>query len=136
MTTRTSKVDTFIDHESLVAERYRWWGVYLIREKRRLQGIADAVQAEAAQAIVRSEDEEHDLTAGIESPDALLTRVDAEIALDEAAEQLEADDRRAVPSEPGSSRTVAEVDDTLKRRLSGRAALLRQQTPTDEDEDY
>ncbi|MGF1505415.1 MAG: hypothetical protein ACFB51_09880 [Anaerolineae bacterium] len=41
-------------HESLVAERYRWWGVYLIREQRRLQAIADAVQAEHAQQAVRA----------------------------------------------------------------------------------
>lgn len=123
MTVGTNSVDALIDHEALVASRYRWWGVYLVREKRRLQGISEAVQAEAAQAIVRSEV----LPDGTESPDALLTRVDSEIALSDAAAELEA--------EPDISETKPESDTPLKRRLSGRAAILRQ-PPTDEDEDF
>ena len=43
MTTKTAKIDSYIDHEGPVAERYKWWGVYLVREKRRLQGIAQAI---------------------------------------------------------------------------------------------
>ena len=131
MTTRTSKVDSFIDHESLVAERYRWWGIYLIREKRRLQGIADAVQAEAAQRVVRSEETTSDLPEGIESPDELLTRVDAEIQLHEAVEQLDAVEQDETPTEP-----MPAPDETLRRKLSGRAALLRQGSSQNEEEDY
>jgi len=52
VTLRTNTLDAHIDHELAVAERYRWWGVYLIREKRRLQGIAQAVQAEQATAAL------------------------------------------------------------------------------------
>jgi hypothetical protein len=51
----SSKIDAFLAHENTVAERYRWWGVYLIREQRRLQAIADAVQAEDAQQAVRGQ---------------------------------------------------------------------------------
>jgi hypothetical protein len=136
MTTRTSKVDTFVDHESLVAERYRWWGVYLIREKRRLGGIAEAVQAEAAQAVVRSGEGRSglpDLPADIELPDELLTRVDAELALNDALEELEAGDEQP---ESDTTDRVAEPDDDLQRKLSGRAALLGQQAREDEDDSY
>ncbi len=37
------KPKSIVDQEQATAERYRWWGVYLIREKRRLQAIADAI---------------------------------------------------------------------------------------------
>lgn len=36
-------VDQYLDHEHILAERYHWWGVYLVREKRRLSAIAQAV---------------------------------------------------------------------------------------------
>jgi hypothetical protein len=51
----SSKIDAFLAHENTVTERYRWWGVYLIREQRRLQAIADAVQAEDAEQAVRGQ---------------------------------------------------------------------------------
>jgi len=41
--TKTDILDSYVEQEKVVAERYRWWGVYLIREQRRLQGIADVV---------------------------------------------------------------------------------------------
>lgn len=122
MTVGTNSVDALIDHEALVAGRYRWWGVYLVREKRRLQGISEAVQAEAAQALVRG----HELPDGIESPEALLTRVDSEIALRDAVVELDT---------ASTEDTRPTVDENLKRRLSGRATILRQQ-PTDEDEGF
>jgi hypothetical protein len=133
MTTRTSKVDTFVDHESLVAERYRWWGVYLIREKRRLGGIAEAVQAEAAQAVVRSGEGRSglpDLPADVELPDEMLTRVDAELALNDAIEELAANDEEP---EPDVADLETTSEDDLNRKLSGRAALLGQQAREDED---
>jgi hypothetical protein len=44
----TDPMDVYLEQEKTAAERYRWWGVYLVRERRRLQGIADAVQANLA----------------------------------------------------------------------------------------
>lgn len=130
MTVGTNSVEALIDHEALVASRYRWWGVYLVREKRRLQGIAETVQAEAAQAIVRLEagqsDPQGDLPDNIESPDALLTRVDSEIELNDAAEALDT---------ASTEDTQSVVDENLKRRLARHSAFLRDQ-PADEGEDY
>src|SRR5689334_7705399 len=96
MTVRTSKVDTYIDHEAVVAERYQWWGVFLIREKRRLQGIAEAVAGGTPLAGMSqgtrpsaSEDIEDIVPPGAETPDELLTRVDAEMEISDAFSALE-----------------------------------------------
>ena len=57
MTNAGNRLEAYLEHEGTVAERYKWWGVYLIREKRRLGGIADAVQAgEAARATQMPDD--------------------------------------------------------------------------------
>jgi hypothetical protein len=40
----------FGETEKKAAERYRWWHVYLVREKRRLAGITEAVRAATAAA--------------------------------------------------------------------------------------
>src|SRR5688572_27123619 len=93
MTTKTVKMDTYIDHEGPVAERYKWWGVYLVREKRRLDGIAQAV----ASGTPLAENSEYDtrpiqpiqLPEGVETPDELLTRVDAEMEIANALAELE-----------------------------------------------
>ncbi len=95
MPAEMSKADTYIDHELPVAERYRWWGVYLIREKRRLQAIADAiancheaVQAEEAAAALKPQTaplpepqtaDEAMTMPGTQMPDELLTHLDAEL---------------------------------------------------------
>jgi len=46
------QISTFSETEKKAAERYKWWVVYLVREKRRLEGITKAVQASAATAQV------------------------------------------------------------------------------------
>ena len=90
-----SKLEAYADHEQAVAERYKWWGVYLVREKRRLGGIAEAVQAEEAARVtqlrVAPVDEEVAQPAieGTESPDELLNRVDAELEMTDALAQLD-----------------------------------------------
>ena len=55
MTNETGKLESYAEHEQTVAGRYKWWGVYLIREKRRLGGIAQAVQAEAAAKVTQTQ---------------------------------------------------------------------------------
>jgi len=103
MTNEANKLETYADHEGIVAERYRWWGVYLVREKRRLGGIAEAVQAEEAARLtgMRAAPPDQEVAQpaleGAETPDELLTRVDAEIAMDDALAELnaEADDEPA-----------------------------------------
>lgn len=115
MTTPTNKLDAYIDHERLVAERYRWWGVYLVREKRRLQGIAEAVKAEEAALATRSVRED------AETPEEMLTRVDAEIAPDETLAELEEEEDDKSDEDDLS-------DEALRRKLSGKAALLGQES--------
>lgn len=61
MPSRQGKGDAYTDHERTVAGRYRWWGVYLMRERRRLEGIARAVGAGQEG----------------ETPEELLARLDA-----------------------------------------------------------
>lgn len=151
MTGEPNKLEAMADHELAVAERYRWWAVYLVREKRRLQGIADAVQAEAAAEATGLRltgglpPIEPDIPEGMETPEDMLTRLDAELALDAAAAELEDkdmdedhredhddhNDEVTTTGEPGSNPDAeaseaapAEDDETLRRRLSGRAALL------------
>jgi hypothetical protein len=126
-TAGTNKLDAYVDHERLVAERYRWWGVYLIREKRRLQGIAEAVQAEEAALATRPARE------GAETPEELLTRVDAEIAMvetltefeDEEEGETDETDLDEQPSSKGDEGGLS--DEALRRKLSGKAALLGQE---------
>jgi hypothetical protein len=45
-----SQQSIFSETEKKAAERYLWWPIYLIREKRRLAGITEAVQAASAAA--------------------------------------------------------------------------------------
>ncbi len=47
MAKQSGTLRALADHELEAADRMKWWGVFLIREKRRLQGIAAAVQGEA-----------------------------------------------------------------------------------------
>jgi len=104
MTTKSVKMDTYIDHEGPVAERYKWWGVYLVREKHRLQAIADAIadgnQAVASGTPLAGNNSDYDtrpmqpiqLPEGVETPDELLTRLDAELEIAEALAELEEDE--------------------------------------------
>jgi hypothetical protein len=117
----TDPMDVYLEQEKTAAERYRWWGVYLVRERRRLQGIADAVQANLPL-------DQHPVTLpeGMETPEELLVRVDAELALqeaDQALAEVEAEDDETQLS-----------DADLKRKLSAKAALLNRQP--DEEGDY
>ena len=123
MTTQTNHMEAIIDHEGQVAERYRWWGVYLIREKRRLQGIAEVVQARAAQDAVRATPRtpaSPERALPSEAPEELLTRVDAELALSAALDELD--------------QTPPNDSDDLPRKLAGRATLLGQQARQRADE--
>jgi hypothetical protein len=45
-----SQQSIFSETEKKAAERYLWWPIYLVREKRRLAGITEAVQAASAKA--------------------------------------------------------------------------------------
>ncbi len=144
MSTETSKIDSYLDQEQPTAERYKWWGVYLIREKRRLQGIAEAVQAgEAAEESVLPE---LAIPDGVETPEELLTRVDAELDLADAESELEtpqADEADTHPypvvtaeSEEAAVEEAAEEDaDTLRRKLRGKAALLGKQQAEAKDKE-
>jgi hypothetical protein len=127
MPTQASKTDTYIDHELTVAERYRWWGVYLIREKRRLQGIAAAVQAEEAaaalgQRIAAGPTLDLGVPGGVEAPEEIL-----EEALEETPAHIDAGEEADGPA--------AEDDQGLRRRLRGRAALLGAQQRDEGEED-
>ena len=102
-----SKLEAYADHEGIVAERYRWWGVYLVREKRRLGGIAEAVQAEEAARVTRMGAETLDPTLAredgepVETPDELLTRVDAELEMEEALAELDEESGTEEPTGGG-----------------------------------
>ncbi len=67
----------YAEHEVLTAERMKWWGVFLIREKRRLQGIADAVNAKALNETVDASIPPNG-TISRESIEALLDQIDEE----------------------------------------------------------
>lgn len=141
MTTKSVKMDTYIDHEGPVAERYKWWGVYLVREKRRLQGIAQAVASGTPLAGNSSDFDTHPLPPirlpeGVETPDELLTRVDAELEIVEAlAEMEEGEPEEESKAHGGSVRDEETIpDDITRRKLSGRAALLsKKRSNTGED---
>jgi hypothetical protein len=161
MPIRTSKVDTYIDHEGPVAERYQWWGVYLIREKRRLQGIADAVASgtplvagtplaggtplppSSAPAEMRSVppvSPDTSVPEDVETPDELLTRVDAELGIADALSEIEVpegSDKLESKTHGDSVRDNRNIpDDLTKRKLSGRAALLNRKKPSQSAEDF
>ena len=119
----TDPMDVYLEQEKTAAERYRWWGVYLVRERRRLQGIADAVQAN-----LLVDQPPVTLPEGVETPEELLVRVDAELALQEADQAL----AKAEEPEPNDETQLS--DAALKRKLSAKAALLNRQP--DEEGDY
>ena len=138
MTTKTAKMDTYIDHEGPVAERYKWWGVYLVREKRRLQGIAQAVASGTPLAGSSVFDtrpiQPIQMPEGVETPDELLTRVDAEMKIADALAELEGqpEESKAHGSSVRDEGTIP--DDVTRRKLSGRAALLgKKRSETGED---
>ena len=146
MTVRTSKVDTYIDQEAIVAERYQWWGVFLIREKRRLQGIAEAV-AGGTPLTGMSQDtrptaptREEIVPPGVETPDELLTRVDAELEMTDALSALEEtepakdEESKAQGNSLRDEETIP--DDLKKRKLSGKASLLNRKKTTSSPEDF
>lgn len=58
MTDEAARLAAYPDHERKTAERMRWWGVYLIREKRRLQDIASAIRTEQADARLEERPDE------------------------------------------------------------------------------
>ncbi len=107
-TTSTTPLDTITETEKLAATRMKWWGVYLVREKRRLQGIADRVNAQAtAQAVGHTpppalpdptafqeaiEPDPSPSTSGGETPEEMLLRLDTQIAVEEATAELEAEE--------------------------------------------
>ena len=134
MTVRTSKVDTYIDHEGPVAEAYKWWGVYLIREKRRLQGISEAVAGGVPLAGDTSLDDIQSTQAGIETPDELLTRVDAELGIDDALSVLEGVGDEESKAQGNSLRDEENISNhPQKRKLSGAVLGRKEHKPTAED---
>jgi len=147
MTTRTSKVDTYIDHEAVVAERYQWWGVFLIREKRRLQGIAEAVAGGTPLAGMSQDTRpnapvqaEEIVPSDVETPDELLTRVDAELEMTDALSALgetgptSEEESKAQGISLRDEETIP--DDLKKRKLSGRASLLNRKKAASSAEDF
>jgi hypothetical protein len=137
VTVRTSKVDTYIDHEGPVAEAYKWWGVYLMREKRRLQGISEAVAGGVHLAGDTSLDDTQPAPVGIETPDELLTRVDAELGIDDALSELEAvgaageEESKAQGNSLRDEKTIS--NHPQKRKLSGAVLGRKEHKPTAED---
>jgi hypothetical protein len=116
-TTSTTPLDAITETEKLAAARMKWWGVYLVREKRRLQGIADRVNAQAtAQAVGHMPPptlpdptafqeavapDPSPSTPGGETPEEMLVRLDAEIAVEEATAELEAEETEATLTATG-----------------------------------
>ena len=143
MTIRTDKAQTTMDHELIVAERYRWWGVYLIREKRRLRGIAEAVQAEEAAAALKQQTnhlEEQIASDGSETPEELLTRVDTELGMTDALMQLASTESEGIDELDTSEGAIKDKppipEDRLRRKLAGRARLLASKQDDTEDEAF
>jgi hypothetical protein len=138
MTTGTTQAEIYRDQEQNTAERYRWWGVYLIREKRRLQAIADAI-AGRAEAV---EGRETATTTQIPSPEASTgmpgetqgaveersIHTDTEPGMAEALPEAdsaprEGDGESKTPGRTGrDGQTIPE--DREQRKLLGRARLL------------
>jgi hypothetical protein len=97
----TNALSAYSEHERLTAMRMNWWGIFLTREQRRLQAIAERVRAqETAQATGQvvapisaaevAEMQTPPVDGGTgETPDELLARLDGEEALAEieASEQ-------------------------------------------------
>lgn len=134
MTSRTSKVDTYIDHEGPVAEAYKWWGVYLIREKRRLQGISEAVAGGVPLAGDTSIDDTQPAPAGTETPDELLTRVDAELGIDDALSEMEGIGDEESKAQGNSLRDEKNISNhPQKRKLSGAVLGRKEHKPAAED---
>jgi len=137
MTVRASKIDTYIDHEGPVAEAYRWWGVYLIREKRRLQGISEAVAGGVPLAGGTSLDDTQLAPAGIETPDELLNRVDATLDIDDALAELEemgsgeGEESKTHENSVRDEETIP--DQPQKHKLSGALLGRKKRSPTAED---
>ncbi len=137
MTVRTSKVDTYIDHEGPVAEAYKWWGVYLIREKRRLQGISEAVAGGVPLVGDAGLVDKEPVSTGIETPDELLTRVDAELGLDDALSELEV--VRSGGEEESEAQGISLRDEETipdhreKRKSSGVVLGRKKHSPAAED---
>jgi hypothetical protein len=104
--TQDNALNAYSEHEKLTATRMHWWGVYLVREQRRLQGIADRVRAQEAakatghkpvplfhQEYVESARGDLQTVPGHEgTSERLLTRLDAEVSEEGALSELEAFD--------------------------------------------
>jgi hypothetical protein len=74
--TATNALSAYSEHERLTATRMNWWGIFLTRERRRLQAIAERVRAQPAEAA-GSQTPPPDGGSG-ETPDELLARLDNE----------------------------------------------------------
>jgi hypothetical protein len=94
-----------LDFEGTVAVRYRWWGVYLLREKRRLQAIADAVALSEA-AAARAEEPQRPV---LSEPEPLT---------------LSPGNQEEDPALIGTEVAWLDDEEALAARLRGRAALL------------
>jgi hypothetical protein len=135
MTVRTRKIDTYIDHEGPVAEAYQWWGIYLIREKRRLQGISEAVAGGVPLAGDTGLDDTPAVPTGVETPEELLTRVDAGLDMDDALSALEENRDEESKAQGNSLRNEETIPDPREeRKLSG--ALLARKKTTAGEEDF
>lgn len=82
MAKQSGKLQAFADHEVEAAERMKWWGVFLVRERRRLQGIAQVVQPNGSASSGEPESAARNGYVSRETIEALLDRLDEEHGLD------------------------------------------------------
>ena len=131
MTEETKQLDAYAEHELTVAQRYKWWGVYLVREQRRLAGIAAAVQAEEAARATKLPPVVDD--EGKERAEQLLTQVDTELELSDALAVLEGGEPKTHGQAVRDEESIAE--DRLQRKSGQKATLPAKETSKADEED-
>jgi hypothetical protein len=142
----TQQQSVYSETEKKAAERYLWWPIYLVREKRRLAGITEAVRAGAA--VVEhtslapdvSLDDTQPAPADFEEIDELLGRIDVALSANdvlpwlEKMEDREEEESKAQGISLRDEKTIP--DDVQKGKNSGRAALLGRKKHGSEAEDF
>ena len=152
MPNTTSPLEAITETEKLAAARMKWWGVYLVREKRRLQGIADRVNAQetaqavghiptpppaladpaAFQAAIDSPDP-NSPTSGGETPEEMLVRLDAQITVEDAAAELEVEETEAALAAPDEPAEIIPPTQWADPSASGKDISPAQITPSPEE---
>jgi hypothetical protein len=120
--TMSQQLSPFSETEKKAAERYLWWPIYLVREKRRLAGITEAVRGMAVAGSESLDDSER--------LDELLARVDG---MDEMGDD-EAEEAKTQGISLRDEETIH--DDREKRKHAGRGALLGRKKHSDETEEF